>query len=81
MSTTPASNPYKALFESTATGCLGRANRPFLQTALLTFLASAYIALGGFLAVRRGPGLFPRRQFCRGAFCGDVPRVDDRSHH
>ena len=55
---TPApSNPYKALLETCVAGGVSRANQSFLQTLLMTFLAGAYIALGGFLAVRCGLGL------------------------
>ena len=57
-SRTPApSNPYKALLETCVAGGVSRANQSFLQTLLMTFLAGAYIALGGFLAVRCGLGL------------------------
>lgn len=56
--TNPApTNPYKALLESSVAGGVGRSKQTFLQTLLLTFLAGAYIALGGFLAVRCGLGL------------------------
>lgn len=51
------SNPYKALFESCVAGGIARSRQGFMQTLLLTFLAGAYIALGGFLAVRCGLGL------------------------
>lgn len=55
---TPAPiNPYKALLETCVAGGVSRANQSFLQTLLMTFLAGAYIALGGFLAVRCGLGL------------------------
>lgn len=55
---TPApSNSYKALLETCVAGGVSRANQSFLQTLLMTFLAGAYIALGGFLAVRCGLGL------------------------
>ncbi len=50
-------NPYKALLETCVAGGLSRARQSFVQTLLLTFLAGAYIALGGFLAVRCGLGL------------------------
>lgn len=51
------SNPYKALLEASVAGGVSRASQGFLQTLLLTALAGAYIALGGFLAVRCGLGL------------------------
>lgn len=50
-------NPYKALLETCVAGGLSRARQSLVQTLLLTFLAGAYIALGGFLAVRCGLGL------------------------
>lgn len=50
-------NPYQALLASAATGGLGRTQQSALQTAVLTFLAGAYIALGGVLAVRCSMGL------------------------
>lgn len=53
----PPSNPYKALLETCVAGGVSRAKQSFFQTFLLTFLAGAYIALGGFLAVRCGLGL------------------------
>ena len=55
--TAAPSNPYKALLETCVAGGVSRANQSFLQTLLMTFLAGAYIALGGFLAVRCGLGL------------------------
>lgn len=55
--TAAPSNPYKVLLETCVTGGVSRANQSFLQTLLMTFLAGAYIALGGFLAVRCGLGL------------------------
>lgn len=55
--TSPPSNPYKTLLETCVAGGVSRAKQSFLQTFLLTFLAGAYIALGGFLAVRCGLGL------------------------
>lgn len=53
----PAVNPYKALLETCVAGGVGRSRQSFLQTLLMTFLAGAYIALGGFLAVRCGLAL------------------------
>lgn len=54
---TVAPNPYKALMQSCVAGGVARAKQSFVQTLLLTFLAGAYIALGGFLAVRCGLAL------------------------
>lgn len=54
---TPTPNAYKALLETCVAGGVSRARQSFLQTLLMTFLAGAYIALGGFLAVRCGLGL------------------------
>lgn len=51
------SNPYKSLLEASVAGGISRAKQSLPQTFLLTFLAGAYIALGGFLAVRCGLGL------------------------
>ena len=45
-------NPYQGLLASDATGGLGRTQQSALQTAVLTFRAGAYIALGGVRAVR-----------------------------
>lgn len=48
---------HQALLVSCVNGGAGRAKQTALQTAALTFLAGAYIALGGFLAVRCGLAL------------------------
>lgn len=50
-------NGYQALLASAATGGIGRTKQTAIQTAALSFLAGAYIALGGYLAVRCGLGL------------------------
>lgn len=51
------STGYRALLVTAAEGGIGRTRQTLLQTAALTFLAGAYIALGGFLAVRCGLAL------------------------
>ena len=51
------STGYRALLVTAAEGGIGRTRQSLLQTAALTFLAGAYIALGGFLAVRCGLAL------------------------
>lgn len=51
------STGYRALLVTAAEGGIGRTRQSMLQTAALTFLAGAYIALGGFLAVRCGLAL------------------------
>ena len=51
------STDYRALLVTAAEGGIGRTRQSMLQTAALTFLAGAYIALGGFLAVRCGLAL------------------------
>lgn len=56
MAFTPT-NPYQALLAAAAAGGIARTEQRPLQTAALTFLAGAYIALGGFLAVRCAFGL------------------------
>lgn len=48
---------YRALLATAAEGGIGRTRQSALATAALTFLAGAYIALGGFLAVRCGLAL------------------------
>lgn len=50
-------NGYQALLATAAIGGIGRTKQTALQTAALTFLAGAYIALGGYLAVRCGLAL------------------------
>ncbi len=50
-------NGYQALLAAATTGGIGRTKQTALQTAALTFLAGAYIALGGYLAVRCGLAL------------------------
>lgn len=50
-------NSYQALLAAATTGGIARTKQTALQTAALTFLAGAYIALGGFLAVRCGLAL------------------------
>ena len=51
------STGYRALLVTAAEGGIGRTRQSMLQTVALTFLAGAYIALGGFLAVRCGLAL------------------------
>lgn len=50
-------NAHQALLAAAAMGGIGRTRQTALQTAALTFLAGAYIALGGFLAIRCGLAL------------------------
>ena len=52
----PASG-YRALLVAAAEGGIGRTRQSLGTTATLAFLAGAYIALGGFLAVRCGLAL------------------------
>lgn len=56
MSFEPATG-YRALLVAAAEGGIGRTRQSALSTAALTFLAGAYIALGGFLAIRCGQAL------------------------
>lgn len=50
-------SPYAQLYETAVAGGIGRTRQTLLKTAALSFLAGAYIALGGYLAVRCGLAL------------------------